>query len=135
MSVEANLIEKKARMRNERKVSFREESAPSTSSSKMERMMEEMMKNMSILERAQPRDNQNNPQNRNRNQNYRRENNQDRQRDNDQQIRPLFQQNYVDQDEEEREIERLGENHVNLIGPDNEDDVFLTEEEQGFFSS
>ena len=97
--------------------------------------MEEMMKKMSILERAQPRDNQNNPQNRNMNQNYRRENNQDRQNNNDQQIRPPFQQNYVDQDEEEREIEILGENNVNLIGSDSEDDVFLTEEEQGFFSS
>ena len=64
---------------------------------------------MSILEKAQPRDNHNNPQNRNRNQNYRRENNQDRQQDNDQQIRPPFQQNYVDQDKEERDIARLGE--------------------------
>ena len=27
------------------------------------------------------------------------------------------------------------ENHVNLIGSDSEDDVFLTEEKQGFFSS
>ena len=42
--VEVNLIEKRARMRNEKKVSFREESAPSTSSSNMERMMEEMIK-------------------------------------------------------------------------------------------
>ena len=50
------------------------------------------------------------------------------------QIRPPFLQNYVDQDEEEREIERLGENHVKLIGSDSEDDVFLTEEEQSFFS-
>ena len=29
----------------------------------------------------------------------------------------------------------MGEDHVNLIGSDNGDDVFLTEEEQGFFSS
>ena len=28
----------------------------------------------------------------------------------------------------------MGENHVNLIGSDSGDDVFLTEEEQGFFS-
>ena len=96
-------------------------------------MLEEMMKRMSILERVPPREPQNNFQSRNRNQNFRRENNQDRQRDNDQQIRPPFQKNYVDQ-EEEREIECLGENHVNLIGSDGGDDVFLTEEEQGFFS-
>ena len=40
------------RMKNEKRVSFREESTPSTSTSNMERMMEEMMKKMSILERA-----------------------------------------------------------------------------------
>ena len=28
----------------------------------------------------------------------------------------------------------MGENHVNLIGSDSGDDVFLTGEEQGFFS-
>lgn len=63
--VEVNLIEKRARMKNEKKVSFREETAPSTSSSKMERIMEEIMKNMSILEREKSRENQLAPQNRN----------------------------------------------------------------------
>ena len=61
LAVEVNLMEKRARMRNEKKVSFREESAPSTSSSKMERMIEEMMKKMSILERAQSREKQSAP--------------------------------------------------------------------------
>ena len=97
-------------------------------------MLEEIMKRMSILKRTQPRDNQNNSQNRNRNQNYRRDNNQYKQKESDQQIRPPFQQNYVDQYEEDRELERLEESHVNLIRSDSEDDVFLTEEEQGFFS-
>ena len=41
LAVEVTLIEKRARMRNEKKVSFKEENTPSTSSSKMERMMEE----------------------------------------------------------------------------------------------
>ena len=67
--MEVNLIEKRARMRNEKKVSFREEATPSTSSSKMERMMEEMMKKISILERAQSRENQSAPPNRNQSQN------------------------------------------------------------------
>ena len=31
-------------------------------------------------------------------------------------------------------MERLGESHVKLIGSESEDDVFLTEQEQGFFS-
>ena len=52
LSMEVNLMEKRARMKNEKRVSFREENTPSTSNSKMERMMEEMMKKMSILERA-----------------------------------------------------------------------------------
>ena len=39
LAVEVNLMEKRARMKNEKRVSFREESTPSTSSSKMERMM------------------------------------------------------------------------------------------------
>ena len=43
-SVEVNLMETRARMKIEKRVSFREESTPSTSNSKMEKMMEEMMK-------------------------------------------------------------------------------------------
>ena len=53
LAVEVNLMEKRARMKNEKRVSFREENTPYTSNSKMERMMEEMMKRMSIFERAQ----------------------------------------------------------------------------------
>ena len=52
LSVEVNLMEKRARMKTEKRVSFREESTPSTSNSKMERMTEEMMKEMSIIKRA-----------------------------------------------------------------------------------
>ena len=44
-----------------------------------------------------------------------------------------FQDNYVD--EEGRETEEPEENHVNLIGSDNESDFFLTKEKHGFFSS
>ena len=69
LSVEVNLMEKRERMKNEKRDSFREESTPSTSSSKMEKMMEEMMKRMSIFERAQANQNQTASQNRNQNQN------------------------------------------------------------------
>ena len=65
LTVEVNLMEKRERMKNEKRVSFREESTPSTSNSKLERMMEEMMKKMSILERAQASQNETAPQNRN----------------------------------------------------------------------
>ena len=63
LAVEVNLMEKRARMKNEKRVSFREENTPSTSNSKMERMMEEMMKEMSIIKRAQANQNQTAPQN------------------------------------------------------------------------
>ena len=63
ISLEVNLMEKRARMKNEKRVSFREEYTPSTSKSKMERMMEEMIKKMSILERAQASQNQTTPEN------------------------------------------------------------------------
>ena len=65
LSVEVNLMEKRARMKSEKRVSFREEPTPSTSRSKMERMMEEMMKEMSIIKRTQANQNQTAPQNRN----------------------------------------------------------------------
>ena len=51
LSVEVNLMETRARMKTKKRVSFRDESTPSTSNSKMERMMEEMMKEMSIIKR------------------------------------------------------------------------------------
>ena len=44
LSVEVDLMEKRARMKTEKRVSFIEESTHSTSNSDMERMMEEMMK-------------------------------------------------------------------------------------------
>ena len=91
------------------------------------------MERINLSEKTPPRENQENPQNRNRNPNFRRDPPQNKQRDNNQQIRPPFQENYVY--EEERETEELEENHVNLIGSDSEDVVFLTEEEQGLFSS
>ena len=87
------------------------------------KVMERMLEKINLNDRVPPRENQNT----NRNQNLIRDPNQDRKRDNDQYIMPPFQQNYVDQ-EEEREVERLEENHVNLIGSDSETNVFLTEE-------
>ena len=88
-----------------------------------------MMERINLNERAPPRENQENPQNKNRNKNFWRDPPQIRQIENDQQIRPPFHENYVD--EEERETEESEENHVNLIDSNNEDDTFFTEEEQG----
>jgi len=85
-----------------------------------------------INEKTPLRDNQPNPPNRNWNQNFRREQPQNKPRETDQQIRPPFNENYVDEDE--KDIEPIDESHLNLIGSDNESEVYLTEEEQAFFS-
>ena len=130
ISFEANLIAKRARMRAEKRVTYKEEPVASTSDAKIDnlvRVMERMMDKISLNERASLRENQENPQNINRNQNFRRDPPQNRQRDNDQQIRPPFQENYVD--EEETKTKESEENHVNLIDSNNEVDVFLIEEE------
>ena len=92
-----------------------------------------MMEKISLNERTPPRENQASPQNINKNQNFRRDPHQIRQRKNDQQIRPPVQESYVD--EEEREAKEMEDNHVNVIGSDDEDNTFLTEEEKGLFSS
>ena len=125
MSVEENLNEKRARLRAEKRVTYRDDTMPSTSASytkidNLVKVMERMLEKINLNDRVPPRENQN----KNRNQNLRRDPNQDRQRDNDQQIRPPFQKNYVDK-EEEREVERLEEDHVNLIGSDSETDVLI----------
>ena len=102
-------------------MSFREESTPSTSNSKMERMMEERMKEMSIIKRAQASQNQTTPQNRNQNQNqnFRRNQPPNRPREDDQHITPPFHQNYISEVEETDEI--TDEDDINMLGVDNDD--------------
>ena len=90
-------------MRSEKRVTYKDETMASTSSSdakidNLVRVMERMMERINLNERAPPRENQPNPQNININQNFRRDPHQNRQRDNDQQIRPPFQDNYVDEE-------------------------------------
>ena len=97
------------------------------------RTMERMMEKISLNERTPPRESQTNIQNMNRSQNFKRDPPQVKQRESDQQIIRPFQDNYVD--EEERELEQLEEDHLNVIGSDDEDNTFLTEEEKRMFSS
>ena len=127
--VEVNLMEKRARMKNDKRVSFKEESTPSTPSSKMERMMEEIMKKMSILERAQASQNQTAPQNRNQNQNFRRNQPQNRPREDDQPITPYFHQNYLSEVEETSE--QAEEDNINMLGVDNDDFEVHYDRKQG----
>ena len=88
VNAEENLIEKRARMRSEKRITYKDETIASTSSSdakiyNLVRTMERMMEKISLNERAPPRENQANPQNINKNQNFRRDPPQIRQRENE----------------------------------------------------
>ena len=59
VSVEANLIEKRARMRKEKKFTYKDETMASTSDAKIDslvRTMERMMERINLNERAPPRE-------------------------------------------------------------------------------
>ena len=82
-------------MRSEKRVTYKDETMASTSSSdakidSLVRKMERMMERINLNEKKPPRENQPKPKNRNRNQNFRRDPPQIRQRENDQKIRPHF---------------------------------------------
>jgi hypothetical protein len=141
MSVEANLLAKRARQRSERRVTIKEEPFTSTSDSKLDslaRAMERMMERLTVLDRNPPRENPLAPQVRN--PNFKRNPHQIRQKDPrdqreqrglDQQIRPPLQENYADEGEEV--IEELEDTHINLMGIHDNEAIFLTQEEQELF--
>jgi L-rhamnose mutarotase len=139
--VEANLLAKRARQRSERRVTIKEEPSTSTSDSKLDslaREMERMMERLTVSEINPPRENP--PAPKVQNPNFRRNPPQIRQRDPrdqreqigmDQQIRPPLQENYADEGEEV--IEELEDTHINLMGIHDNEDIFLTQEEQELF--
>jgi hypothetical protein len=95
--------------------------------------MERMMERLDIIDRNPPRENQPGPQIRN--PNFRRNPPQIRQREPreqreqrglDQNIRPHFQENYADEGEET--IEGLDDVRINLMGINDNDSIFLTQE-------
>jgi L-rhamnose mutarotase len=141
VSVEANLLARRARQRTERRVMIKEEPSTSSSDAKLDslaRAMERMMERLTIAERNPPRENQAAPQIQN--PNFRRNPTQIRQRDPrdqreqrgpDQQIRPPLQENYTDEGEEI--IEELDDTHINLMGVHDDESIFLTQEEQELF--
>ena len=70
VSIEANLLAKRSRLRTERRVTIREEPSTSTSNAKIDslvRTMERMMDRINFNERTIPREDQPAPQNRNQN--------------------------------------------------------------------
>ena len=82
VSVEENILEKRNRLRSEKRVTYKDDIVPSTSTSdtkidNLVKVMKRMLEKINLNDRVPPREPQNN-QNRNRNQNYRRENNQDK---------------------------------------------------------
>jgi hypothetical protein len=141
ISVEANLLAKRARQRSERRVTIKEEPSTSTSDSKLDslaRAVEIMMERLTVSDRNPPRENPPAPQVRN--PNFRRNPPQIRQRDPrdqreqrgpDQQIIPPLQENYADEGEEV--IEELEDTHINLMGIHDNEAIFLTQEEKELF--
>ena len=85
------------------------------------------MENINVTERASLRENYHAPQNRN--QNVRRNPHQIKQREQrgpDQQIRPPFKENYPDDDGEI--VEEVEDNQINLMGINDDETIFLTQE-------
>ena len=83
ISVQENLIEKRARLKSQKRVTYKDEIMASTSSSttKIEnlvRVMERMLEKINLNDRVPPRENQINSQNKNINPNFRRDPIQDR---------------------------------------------------------
>jgi hypothetical protein len=144
ISVEANLLAKRARQRTERRVTIKEEPSTSNNDSKLDtvvRSLALLLERSSISDRNPPRDDTPAPQIRN--PNFRRNPPQIRQRDPrdqrdqrdqrgpDQPIRPPLQENYADDGGEVNE--ELEDTHINLMGIHDNDAIFLTQEEQELF--
>jgi hypothetical protein len=129
-----NILARRARKRTERRVTIKEEPSTSTADAKIYSLVR-IMEILEITERNPPRENQPAPQIRNPNfrrnppQIRKREPREQReQRGPDRQIRPPFQENYANDGEET--IEGLDYIHINLMGVNDNDFVFVTQEEK-----
>lgn len=128
VGVEANLLAKRARMRNERRVTIKEE--PSTSDVKIDTLaksLEKLVDRLEIMERKPQWDNQQQgPQIRN--PNFRKNPNTGKPREGppDQQIRPPFQENYAESSHQNEEDQ---DTQINLMGINDGNTIFLTQEE------
>jgi hypothetical protein len=141
ISVEANLLEKRARQRSKRRITIKEEPSMSNTDSKLDsltRVVERMMERLMVTDINPPRENPTAPQVWN--PNFRRNPPQIRQRDPrdqreqrglDQPIRPPLQENYADEGEEV--TEELEYTHINLMGVHDNEAIFLTQEEKELF--
>jgi hypothetical protein len=150
ISVEANLLARRARQRNKRRVTIKEEPSTSNNDSKMDNVVRSLallLERSNISDRNPPRDDTPAPQIRN--PNFRRNPPQIRQRDPrdqrdqrdprdqreqrgpDPPIRPPLQENYVDDGGEV--IEESKDTHINLMRVHDNEAIFLTHEEHELF--
>lgn len=130
VSVEANLLSKRARVRNERRTPLKDETSPFDQ--KMDALakgMERLMDRIEFIERKIHWDNQQaNPV---RNPNFRKNQNQNTGKNGPaQNIRPPFQENYAETShQEDPEIDT----RINLMGLDNEETIFFTQDDQKLY--
>ena len=127
VSVEANLIAKRNRARAERKTTFKEE--PSSWDQKLDAIINGMQRLGERVESVERKSSWDGPQNNPiRNPNFRRNQNQNTGKASpENQIRPPFQENYT---ETSTANEQKDDTHINLMGLNNEQQVFLSQEDQ-----
>jgi len=135
IKIEANISTKKAKLKSERKVTIKEEPYTSTSDHKIDNLVivvEKTMQIININDQSKMGENQTTPQNRK--QNFRRNIPQIKQQEQKgpyQQVRPPFQENYID--DEGNIIEYLDDRKINMMGINDDEFVFITQEEQELF--
>ena len=127
ISVEANLIAKRNRARTERRTTFKEE--PSALDQKLDAIITGMHRLGDRVDTVEIKSSWDGPQNNTvRNPNFRKNQNPNARRaDPDQDIRPPFQENYT---EASTSNEPTDDTHINLMGLNDEKQVFLTQEDQ-----
>ena len=93
----SDLIEKRARLRSEKRVTYRDDTVASTSDPNYDRLSKNVERLQKIMEKMVIAVSN---QNKNQNQNFKRNNNTpNRQRESDQQVIPPFQEIFLDEDE------------------------------------
>ena len=124
VSVEANLIAKRNRARAERRTTFKEE--PSSLEQKLDAIIKGMDKLGDRVETIERKSSWEGQTSNLRNQNFRKNQNPNAGRtDLDQHVRPPFQENYA---ETSNANEKTDDTHINLMGVNNEQKVFLSQE-------
>lgn len=125
VSVEANLLTKRASVRNERRGLLKDEASPyDIKIDAQTKIMEKLMDRIENIERKPHRDNKQAPPVRNPNFRKNQYQNQNTGKNGpDQNIRPLFEENYA-QTSHSKDHEK--DTQINLMGLDDEETIFFT---------